>query len=366
MTDDLRYQIALTLIPNVGAVQAKNLIEKFGNAKSVFSATSKQLSAVENVGEIRARYIKHFTDFSAADAEILHIEKNGITPLFITDEGYPRRLLHCYDAPTLLYYKGLANLNAPKIISIIGTRNNTDYGKASIEKLLEDLREFEPLIISGLAFGIDSIAHKTALQNKLPTIGVLGNGLHTIYPAQHKPLAKEILANGGGLLSEFTYGTKPDKHNFPRRNRIVAGMADATIVVETALRGGSMITAELANNYNRDVFALPGKITDSKSAGCNYLIKSNKAILLTDATQFAEEMGWQNIATKKKVQRELFIELSAEEQKVFDAIKEKDVLHIDELYLRSGLSSSAAAAAILNLELQNIVITLPGKLYKLA
>lgn len=365
MKDELLYQIALTLIPNIGAVQAKALLDEFGNAKSIFNSSVKQLSAVENVGEIRARSIKQFSEFANAETEISVIEKNNIEPIFITDGNYPKRLLNCYDAPTLLYFKGNADLNSSKIISIIGTRNNTDYSRQIIEKLLSDIKEYSPLIVSGLAFGVDSLAHKSALQCGLSTIGVLGNGMHTIYPAQHKSLAKDMM-NNGGLLTEFTFNTKPDKHNFPRRNRIVAGISDATIVMETALRGGSMITAELANNYNRDVFALPGKITDSKSAGCNYLIRSNKAILLTDAQQMMEELGWQQVAAKKKMQRELFIQLTDDEQKIWDKLKEKDSIHIDELYLHSGLSSSAVAAAILGLELQNLVLSLPGKMYKLA
>ncbi len=365
MKEDVLYQIALTLIPNIGAVQAKLLLDELGDAKSIFNTSIKQLSAIENIGEIRAKQIKTFADFKKAEDEIALIERNNIETFFITDEHYPKRLLHCYDAPTLLYYKGNINLNASRIISIIGTRNNTDYSRAMIEKLLNDVKEYNPVIVSGLAFGVDSIAHKTALQCSLHTVGVLGNGLHTIYPAQHKSLSKEML-NNGGLLTEFTFAVKPDKHNFPRRNRIVAGMSDATIVVETALKGGSMITAELANNYNRDVFAFPGKTTDAKSAGCNYLIKNNKAILLTDAAQLADELGWQTAPIKKKIQRELFISLSDDEQKIVNRVKEKDAVHIDELYLQSGLSSSAVAAAILNLELQNIVVSLPGKMYKLS
>lgn len=364
MTEDLLYQIALTLIPNIGPVQAKALIEAAGDAKSIFNTPLKQLASIENIGEVRARSLKTFSDFAKAEEEMKLVEKHDIIPLFITDSEYPKRLLNCYDAPTLLYFKGHTNLNTTRIISIIGTRSNTDYSRQVIEKLLADIKEFSPLIVSGLAFGVDALAHKVSLQNGLPTIGVLGNGFHTIYPAQHKSLAKEMMEKGG-LLTEFLFATKPDKHNFPRRNRIVAGMADATIVVETALRGGSMITAELANNYNRDVFAFPGKTTDAKSAGCNYLIKSNKAILLTDGLQLAEEMGWEKAVAKKKIQRELFIQLSDDEQKIVDKLREKESVHIDELYLQSGLSSSAVAAAILGLELQNIVISLPGKMYKM-
>ncbi|MGI8950684.1 MAG: DNA-processing protein DprA [Chitinophagaceae bacterium] len=362
--NDLLYQIALTLIPNVGTIQSKILVEHFGNAENIFKAKKKELSTVENIGEVRAKNIKSFGNFKKAEEEIAFIEKYKIQCLFITNKDYPQRLLHCYDAPTLLFYRGKADLNAAKIISIIGTRNNTDYGKQITEKLIEELQDQNVLIISGLAFGIDAIAHKAALQNSLQTIAVLAHGLDTIYPSQHKTLAKEILLNGG-LLTEFTKNTKPDKHNFPRRNRIVAGMADATIVIETAIKGGSMITAELANNYNKDVFAFPGKTTDSKSAGCNYLIKNNKAALLTDAQNLIEMMNWENKKTKSKVQKELFIDLSDEEKIIVDILKEKETIHIDELFLKSGLHSSSVAGAILNLELQNVVTSLPGKIYKL-
>ncbi len=365
MSNDLLYHIALTLVPHIGPVQAKVLIEHFGDAQSIFKASVKQLSAVENIGEVRAWSVKNFTDFSTAEKEIQFVEKYNIQPLFMTSGNYPKRLLNSYDAPVLLYYRGNADLNTARIISIIGTRSNTEYGKAITEKLIADLKEFSPLIVSGLAFGIDAIAHKAAMQNQLATVGVLGHGLQTIYPVQHKSMAKDMLLQGG-ILTEFVADTKPDKHNFPRRNRIVAAIADATIVIETAVHGGSIITAELANSYNRDVYAIPGRTTDAKSAGCNYLIQTNKAILLTDAKQLAEDLGWQKPTVKKKAQRELFILLSDEEQTVVTILKEKENVHIDELYLQSGLSSSAVAAAILNLELQNLVLSLPGKMYKLA
>ena len=364
MNNDLLYQVALTLIPNIGPVQSRILIEQFGDAESIFKAKLKTLGSIDSIGEVRANNIKEFDNFTEAEKGIEFIEKYKIQPLFIKDKNYPQRLLRCYDAPTMLYYRGNADLNTAKIISIIGTRNNTDYGKQVTEKLVADLQEQNVLILSGLAFGIDSIAHKAAIQNNLPTVGVLAHGLDTIYPSQHKSLAKEMLQNGG-LLTEFSQKTKPDKHNFPRRNRIVAGMADATIVVETAIKGGSMITAELAHNYNRDVFAFPGKTTDSKSAGCNYLIKHDKAFLLTDAQQLMEAMKWQQKKAKPKAQKELFIELSADEKIIINILREKDSVHIDELFLRSGLSSSSVAGAMLNLELQNAISSLPGKMYKL-
>ena len=365
MPNDLLYQIALTLIPNIGSVHSKILLEHFGDAETIFKASLKKLSTVENIGEVKAHYIKSFKDFSVAEEEIEFIEKYKIQPLFITDKNYPQRLMNCYDPPTLLYYRGNGDLNASKIISIIGTRNNTDYGKQITEKLITDLTEQNVLVVSGLAFGIDAIAHKAALQNNLLTVGVLAHGLDTIYPQQHKSLAKEMLQNGG-LLTEMRKNTKPDKHNFPKRNRIVAGMSDATIVVETALKGGSMITAHLANNYNRDVFAFPGKTTDNKSTGCNFLIKQNYAALLTDAQQLMEALGWQRKKIKHTLQKELFIDLSEDEKIIVEILKEKDAVHIDELYLKSLLSSSSIAASMLNLELKNVIVSLPGKMYRLA
>lgn len=362
MNNELLYQIALTLVPNIGSVQAKILVEHFGNVENIFKAKEKELAKVENIGLIRAKSIKGFMDFALAETEMKFVDKYKIKPLFLTDKNYPKRLLNCYDSPTLLYIKGNTDLNQSKIISIIGTRSNTVYGKELTEKLIEGLKDQNVLVCSGLAFGIDAIAHKAALQNDMQTIGVLAHGLHTIYPPQHKSLAKEMLESGG-LLTEFRNGDKPDKHNFPRRNRIVAGMADATIVIETAIKGGSMITAELANNYNRDVFAFPGKTTDTKSAGCNYLIKHNKAALITGPNDFIEQMGWQEKKKIKKIQRELFIELSADEKIIVDILKKKETLHIDEIFLESSLTSSAVAAAILNLELQNVVASLPGKMY---
>jgi DNA processing protein len=365
MNPELLYRIALTQIPNIGAIQAKLLIEHFGDATSIFKAKKKDLAAIEGIGDVKAKCIKDFEAFDIAEEEIKFAEKHHINILFLTDKGYPQRLLHCYDPPTILYYRGNADLNNSKIVSIIGTRSNTDYGKQVTESLIKALSEHNVLVVSGLAFGVDAIGHKAAIQNKLPTVGVLAHGLHTIYPHQHKQLAKEILLNGG-LLTEFPSKTKADKHNFPRRNRIVAGMADATIVIETAAKGGSMITAELAYNYNRDLFAVPGRITDIKSSGCIKLIQQNKAILLSDAGQLMDVMGWQQKEQlKKKQTRELFIDLSDEEKIIVDLLKERESVHIDEIHLKTNLSSSSVAEAILNLELQNVICSLPGKLYRL-
>lgn len=358
-------QLALTLIPNIGPVQAKILLHHY-DVSDIFKAKKRDLERIEGIGTIRAESIKSFITFEKAEAEIAFIEKYKIKPLFITDKDYPKRLLNCYDSPTLLYYKGDADLNSEKIIAVIGTRNHTEYGKQVTEELIRELTEQNVVVVSGLAYGIDAIAHKAAVKNNLKTVGVLGHGLDQVYPSQHTGLAKEMLRAGGGLLTEFRSQTKPDKHNFPTRNRIVAGMSDATIIIETGVKGGSMITAELANNYNKDVFAYPGRVYDGKSAGCNNLIKNNKAVLLTDAQELIELMNWEE--KKKptiKKQKELFIELSPEEKLILDILKEKNSVHIDEINQKSGLSSSSVAAAILNLELQNVVLSLPGKLYQI-
>jgi DNA processing protein len=366
MGSELLYQLALTLVPNIGDVQARLLINHFGSASSIFKAKASLLEKIEGIGEVRAKSIRHFKDFHLAEAEIQFIEKYQVKPLFLTDADYPRRLLNCYDPPTLLFYKGTADLNASRLVSIVGTRTNTEYGKQFTEKLVKDLAAQDILIVSGLAFGIDAIAHKAALKNQLHTIGVVGHGLNRMYPSENAGLARDMVKNGGGILTEFFSGTKPDKHHFPLRNRIVAGLSDATVVVETHIKGGSMITGKLADAYNRDVFAVPGRTIDKSSSGCNHLIQYNKAILLTDADQLLDLLGWKETKKeKRKQQKELFVELSPEEKQIMQVFQEKNLLHIDEVNLKSGLSSSTVAAAILNLEIQGLLACLPGKMYRL-
>ena len=294
MSADLLYQLSLCQVPYIGYVHAKMLAERFPSAQAVFCASQRELECLEGIGTIRARSIKKFRDFNKAEKEIAFIRKYGIQTLFLKDDEYPRRLLDCYDPPTVLFYKGKANLNAAKILSVVGTRNSTDYGKQVVEKLMRDFSALNILIISGLALGIDAIAHTAALENNLRTVGVVAHGLDTLYPPENTLLAREILKDGG-LLTEFPSNTKPDKHSFPSRNRIVAGISDATIIIESGIRGGSMITADMASGYNRDVFAIPGRIADAKSIGCNHLIRNNKAILLTEASQLNEIMGWSGV-----------------------------------------------------------------------
>jgi DNA processing protein len=364
MSNPLLYQIALTLVPNIGDVRAKALLEKFESAEAIFKAPKNQLENIEGIGTIAATAIKKFTDFKICEEEIAFIEKNKIEPLFITDANYPKRLLNCYDSPTMLYFKGNADLNCTKIVSIVGTRSNTDYGKQICEKLIEDLANEDVLIISGLAFGIDTIAHKASIKSNIKTVGILAHGLDKIYPAQNKPLAKEMIMQGG-LLSDFTSGTNPDRQNFPKRNRIVAGICDALIVIESSAKGGSLITAELANSYNKDVFAIPGRANDARSEGCNYLIKNNKASLITSANDLITQMNWATTLAKPKKQRELFIELTADEKIIVDILQTQENVQIDQIYFKSGLSSSAVAQALLMLEMQGVVSALPGKVFKL-
>ncbi len=364
MNNDLFYQVALTLIPTIGPVQARILLDHFGEASKIFNARLSQLRTIDGIGEIRGRQITNFSAFGDVEDELAFIETRKIRPLFIRDPLYPQRLLNCYDPPILLYYNGCADLNPSRSVAIVGTRKNTEYGRTQTENMIRDLASYGSLVVSGLAFGIDAVAHRTALEEQLPTIGVLAHGLDMIYPHQHRALSKSIQEKGG-LLTEFRCQTLPDKHHFPSRNRIVAGMSDAVIVMETGIRGGSMITAELANNYNRDVFALPGRVTDARSAGCLSLIKNNKAIAVTDGEQIATLMGWKQTPRKKEAQKSLFVDLTADELALTTLLQANGKMHIDEINTHSGLSSTRIAAAILGLELKNVLCTWPGKLYSL-
>lgn len=366
MHSELFFQLALTLVPHVGDAKAKALVNHFGSAEAIFKAKLHQLERVEGVGPLVPAAIKAFDDFSRVEKELAFIEKYRIQTLFLNDKNYPQRLLQCYDSPAMLFYKGTADLNTSKMVAIVGTRKCTDYGTAFTDKLVKTLEKENVVIVSGLAYGIDAAAHKAALKYKLPTVGTVAHGLDKMYPAAHAELAKDMLKQGGGIITEFFSGTKADIHNFPLRNRIVAGMCDATIVIESEINGGSMITAKLADGYNRDVFALPGRTIDKKSSGCNYLVKHHKAILLTEPEDLLDAMGWKCSATNKpSPQRELFIELSPEEKVILQLLQEKEMVHIDEINLRSGLSSSITAATILNLELKHVITSLPGKMYKL-
>ena len=360
------YRLALTQVPQIGCVLARALTDHFGSAEAIFKASKKALCEVDGISDVKATLIKNFHDFEPCETEWNFLQKHNIELLFLTDEKYPRRLLNCYDPPTVLYYKGTADLNMGKAVAIIGTRHQSDYGKQVTEKLVETLAAHQVLVVSGMAFGIDTLAHKACVRHNVPTVGVLAHGLDTLYPPENAKLARQMLQQDGGLLTEFPLHTKPDRHNFPTRNRVVAGLCDVTIVVETDIKGGSMITAELAIGYNRDVFAFPGRVSDPKSRGCNDLIRRNKAALISNGDDLLEAMNWLPQPEKKaKIQRSLFIELSPPEKAIFDLLNAHESLHIDELNFKSGLNASAAAGALLSLELQGVVVSLPGKMYRL-
>ncbi|MBC8051734.1 MAG: DNA-protecting protein DprA [Sphingobacteriaceae bacterium] len=362
----LFHQIALTLIPGVGSVNSRLLLKHFGSAEDVFKAKKSQLLLIPGIGEKTASSILQHDFFERVEKEMDFIEKYKIRAFFYTSEDYPKRLKNCYDAPILLYYKGNADLNSSRVVSIVGTRNATQYGKELTNMLVDELKKHNVLVVSGLAYGIDAMAHKACLRQNMPTVGVVGHGLDRIYPAQHRALAEKMISEGG-LLTEFPSQTNPDRENFPKRNRIVAGMADATVIVEASLTGGALITAELANSYNRDVFSFPGNVNEEFSAGCNFLIKTNRANLITSAKDLEYILGWVNYQSKdEKKQLSLCLNLSDDEKRITDVLSSKGQTGVDVLALETQLPQSKLAITILGLEMQGILIALPGKMYKLA
>jgi len=365
-TKMLLYEISLTLIDGIGDVLAKNLVSYCGSAESVFKESKRKLEKIPGIGEKTALSISSFSDFQRAEEEIRFIEKNQIIPLFYTHPDYPKRLKNCMDAPVMLYYKGTADLNSQRMVAIVGTRSATDYGKDFTLKLISDLKNLNVCIVSGLAYGIDVSAHKAALKNEMATIGVLGHGLDRIYPPVHNSIAEKMLTSGG-LLTEYISETNPDKENFPARNRIVAGISDAVVVIEAASTGGALITAEIANIYNRDVFALPGKIGDNYSEGCNHLIKKNKAALIESAKDIEYIMGWEEKRDSKIPVRQssLFIELDEEEKNLVALLSTKGRLDIDSICNNSSLPVSRVSSTLLNLEFKGVLKSLPGKIFEL-
>jgi len=364
MSKSLLYNVALSMISGIGNITAKKLIAYFGSVEEIFTAKKKDLTKIQGIGDILAKEIIKSNALKLAEKELKFTEKHHIDILFFLDKNYPERLKNCDDAPIILYFKGKSELKSKKIISIVGTRKATHYGKDNCNELIKSLKEngHAPLIVSGLAYGIDICAHKAALQNNLATIAVLGHGLHTIYPAAHKKFAKEIYENGG-LLTEFPSNSKLDPANFVRRNRIIAGMADATIVVESANKGGSLITADLANSYNRDVFAFPGRTGDKYSAGCNWLIKTNRAALIENIKDLEYILGWQT-EIKQPIQKQLFIELNNDEKIIMDVLNNSEELSIDIITIKTGMPMSKVSALLLNLEFSGLIKSLPGKIYK--
>jgi DNA processing protein len=365
-SDDLAYKIAISLIPGIGSVTARNLIAYIGSVEGVFKEKEKNLRKIPGIGEVNAQRVIRQNVLDRAQRELEFIAKKGIKTYFYLDEAYPARLKSCSDAPIVLYFKGNAKLNESRIISVVGTRSASNYGKEICEEMIGNLSaKADPmLVISGLAYGIDICAHKACLKYKVPTAGVFAHGFDMMYPALHASIAAKMLEQGG-LLTDFISETKLERQNFLRRNRIIAGMADATIIVESAEKGGALVTADIANSYNRDVFAFPGRTNDQYSRGCNKLIKMNEAALVESWSDIEKAMRWDRTEqTIKPIQTSLFVELSNEEQCLMDRLKEGEKF-IDEIMLETQLPMSRVSALLLGLEFKGLIVSLPGKMYRL-
>lgn len=361
----LLHQIALTKVSGVGPTVTRHLLSHLGSAEAIFSATKKQLLTIPYIRETIAEAIKSKNALQFAESELSFIEKHDIQALFFLEENYPKRLRQCPDAPLLLYFKGNADLDSKRVVSVVGTRNATSYGVSLCQEFVKALKPHNALVVSGLAHGIDSQAHRTAVANDIPTVGVLGHGLDRIYPAANRDMAAQMLDNGG-LLTEFPSNTIPERTNFPMRNRIIAGLADVTIVVEAATKGGALITAEIANSYNRDVCAFPGNTQQEYSAGCNYLIKTHRAHLIHDITDLEYLMDWTITEPSKSTgkQLSLHVSLDATEQKVYDIIRQAEPIAIDDLSIQLEWPQSKLAMTLLQLEIKGAIVALPGKVYK--
>ena len=366
MDNKLLYKIALSIIPGIGGILARNVVAYIGSVEGVFTESLNSLQKIPGIGEINAKRIKDKDVLKKAEKELNFISKNEIDVQFYTDKDFPRRLKTCVDAPIILYTKGNLDLNEQRIVSIVGTRNATNYGKQVCEELIQKMseRNYKVLIISGLAYGIDIQAHKSALKFNMPTAGVVGHGLDKMYPSLHTETARKMMDNGG-IVTDFPSGTKIDPSNFIRRNRIIAGLADATIVVESAKTGGALITAEIASSYNRDVFAFPGRAGDVYSKGCNQLIRNSGANLIESIDDLEYFMGWEPGSKKQNVQSSLFIELTPDEEKMVTLLRENGELFIDQISSELTLPVSRVSAMLLTLEFKNVVVALPGKMYKL-
>ena len=360
---ELLQHLSLTMIPQVGDIQIGILLKHFGSAASVLSASAKALEEVPGIGTVRAASIRNCHVQQRVEAEWRFIQKNHIKVLVKGNQGYPSKLEHCMDAPHVLYYKGSSDLLNKRVVSVVGTRSPSQYGKDRVVELMAVLGQYNVMVVSGLAYGIDTVAHKEALNNTLETIGVLGHGLDQLYPHANKALAADMLQQGG-LLSEFMQGIQPEKQNFPKRNRIVAGMADAVVVVESGSKGGSLITADIANSYNKDVLAYPGRATDPSSKGCNQLIRNHKANLITCGQDLVEFMNWaEDQHQSSKVQHAMKASLSDEENIILSIISQHDPCPIDLLTNLSGLNPGLVSAHVLSLEMAGLITSLPGKLY---
>lgn len=366
----LKYKIGVELIPKVGSINAKKLIAYCGSAEAVFKESKKNLLKIPGIGEIIATEIVNQKVLAKAEAEISFIEKYKITPLYFTDKDYPDRLKQCDDGPVILFVKSNNNFNfnTDKFLSIVGTRKATSYGKNICDELVGGIaiKGYKSVIVSGLAYGIDVAAHKAAIKHQLPTIAVLGHGLNTIYPSTHRNVAKDI-ANEGALVTDFTSDTPFDRNNFLRRNRIIAGLSDATIVVESADEGGALVTADIANSYNREVFAIPGNITSAYSKGCNQLIKQNKAALVESADDIEFLLGWKpNKKSHPKQTTINFEAYSSDEQEILNYLRSNGEETIDVISIKTSIPVQKALSILLSLEFSGAVVSKPGKIFALS
>ena len=367
MKNQILYKIAVSLIPGIGGILARNLIAYTGSVEGVFKEKYSALMKIPGIGEKNARNISNPENLKRAEKELRFITENNIRAFFYTDKDYPRRLRSCADAPILFYLKGNVNLDVRKVVSVVGTRNASDYGKEVCDTMIRDFSEHDPqiLIVSGLAYGIDIQAHKSALKYNLPTVAVLGHGLDLLYPSLHSDTARKMQENGG-LVSDFPSRTKIDAPNFIRRNRIIAGLSDATIVVESGPKGGALVTADIAASYNRDVFAIPGRVNDPWSKGCNKLIKNNGAALAESVKDIEYIMGWEESDKKADaVQKQLFVELDAEEEIICNLLRATGNMFIDRICAEAKLPMGKVSSLLLNLEFKGVVTALPGKMYKM-
>ena len=361
--NELFYLLALQRVEGVGDIIAKKLLNHFGSAEAVLKAKPSQLAAIDGIGNVLLNNFKDQTVFAKAESELQFITSNSITVTTFEDPDYPDRLKHCFDSPLVLFSSGNIDLKNRKTISIVGTRQITSYGLEFCRKFIEDLAPLNPVIVSGFAYGVDIVSHQLAMENNLQTIGVVAHGLNQIYPKPHKKFVAKMEENGG-FITEFWSSSNPDKENFVRRNRIVAGMTEATIVIESADRGGSLITANLANEYNRDVFAVPGRVTDKYSQGCNTLIKTQKANVLTSAADLIYMLNWDIDKKVKSVQKQLFVALDDDEQKIYDYLLQSGKELLDIIALQCDFPIYKISSILLNMELKGVIRPLPRKLFE--
>lgn len=368
----LLYNIALTRIGHFSLASALHLYRTLGSGEEIFLHRNE---AQDILPDCSPRLIDNLKDWSEplkrAEVELEFCRNNNIRVLCLGDDNYPKRLEDCADAPLVMYYKGNANLNQSRVINIIGTRHCTTYGADFIRRFIHDLKALCPevLVVSGLAYGVDINAHQQALAVGYETVGVVAHGLDYLYPAAHKDVAREMV-NHGGLLTEFMTCTNADKGNFVRRNRIVAGMSDACILIESAAHGGGMITAGIAFDYGREVFALPGRVGDHFSEGCNNAIRENKAILLTSVEDFVKTMGWEDDALrieaqKKGIERQLFPDLSPEQQRIVDVLTKSNNLQLNQLSVKAGIPIGDITSILFQMEMMGVVKPMAGGNYHL-